>query len=49
MSEPPEDQSVGAALETLPRPRSSLNLQEGRHAYSKQICSIESTWKGICP
>lgn len=45
MSEPLEDQSVGTALENLPRPRNSLNLQEDCHKYSIQICSIESTLK----
>ena len=45
MSEPLEDQSVGTALENLPRPRSSLNLQEGCHKYSIQICSMESALK----
>lgn len=45
MSEPLEDQSVGTALENLPRPRSSLNLQEDCHKYSIQICSTKSALK----
>lgn len=45
MSEPPEDQSARTALENLPRPCSPVNVQEGCHKYSIQICAIKSILK----